>query len=309
MNKRLLRGSIFGFLAAIASGIVPILMSLLLRRNGDFLSITFIITLIIIALIIRYIVATGRPLFVGLNNTLRISILGIPLAGSALLWAYSLMTVNAGISTAIFFTFPLIMPMVTAAVMHDRLSNVAFLGILGGIIGLFFIGSGIIGSENASLLGMSYALVAAFFYAIYVVGFNHRSIYPLSGATIALWSLIALEVIFLGLIIVRGSFTIPCDLTSWIYILLIACIPVLVVYPFNGCCIRYRGYTFTSVIYFIMPLSAVIFGGIFGLPITVRTMLGALIIAVSGAVVAGTRNISRHIIRTSSLIPAKRHKH
>ncbi|MGM9860689.1 MAG: DMT family transporter [Muribaculaceae bacterium] len=309
MDKRLLRGDLFGISAAIASGLVTVMMGLLLRRNADIVSTVFIINLIVIALIIRYIITTGRPLYLGLKNTLRISLLGIPLAGSVLFWAYSLMTVNAGISTAIFFTFPLMMPMVTAAVMHDRLSNVAFLGILGGIIGLFFIGSGIINSENASLTGMIYALVAAFFYAIYVVGFNHRFIYPLSGATIALWSLIALEVIFLGLIIARGSFTVPCDLTSWICILLTACLPVLVVYPFNGYCIRYRGYTFTSVIYFIMPISAIVFGGIFGLPITMRTMIGALIIAVAGAVVAGTRNISRHIIRTSSLIPAKRHKH
>ena len=56
MDKNLLRGGLFGFLAAISSGIVPVMFSLLLRRNTDFLSIIFIITLITIALIIRYII-------------------------------------------------------------------------------------------------------------------------------------------------------------------------------------------------------------------------------------------------------------
>lgn len=308
MDKGLLRGGIFGILAALASGTVPVLTSLLLSRNTDFVSIMFITTLLIILLVIRYIKATGRPMYLGLNNTLRISLLSIPLACSSLLWAYSLILVNAGVSTAIMFAFPLMIPLITTGVMHDRLNNGSFLGILCGIIGIFFVGNHIIHGAGNSLFGIISVLVAAFLYAIYIVGVNRQSIYPLPVPTITLWSLITFEVIYLIIFIIRGSFSIPTDLLSWVYIILIACIPTLIVYPFYGYCTRYSGYTFTVVTNFLTPIATIFFCIILGQPITMNLLIGALIIAVAGAVVTGSRNLSRHIIRPTVLTPAKRHK-
>lgn len=189
--------------------------------------------------------------------------LGILYALTALILTTSYLYLPSGIATTVHFLYPVVVTAVMILFFKDKISVPVILAALMAITGVYLLSSGE-GGGVVSMKGLLLALSTVITYALYIVGINKSCVQKMDGLKMTFYVLFSCTIIFVLNLLVKGQMpdAIP-DLSTGIYLLMLALIPTLVSDFTLILSVQQVGSTTTAVLGCMEPLTAVGMGVLF----------------------------------------------
>ncbi len=297
------KGYILGTIAAATYGMNPLFALPLYKAGMDPNSVLFFRYLFAIPILGVMIKARGRSFKVHRREVLPLVVMGLLVAVSSLTLFESYNYMEAGIASTILFVYPIMVAVIMAIFFKEKLTvqTVACIALaLAGIALLYRGGDG----ATLSLAGIAFVMVSALSYAIYIVGVNQSSLKNVATVQLTFYVL----VFGFSLFLVRSGFgtslTFPDKWYLWGNLVALAALPTAVSFLCTTQAVQYIGSTPTAILGALEPVTAVFFGvTIFGESLTVRLVIGILMIILAVTLIVAGGSISAPLVRFRKLFP------
>jgi drug/metabolite transporter (DMT)-like permease len=208
------RGLFYVVVSTVTYGSLPILAKLAFAagvRTAGLLAWRFAVACVLFSLLARHAPALA------LRSRLTLWGLGVIFVGNTVCYFGALQTIPASTASLIFYTYPVIVTLLSAALGMDRLTvrsvGAAFMAVSGCAL--------IAGAVAGSPRGIALALAAAFIYASYVM-LGSRFAAGIPSETVSLHVTQSCALIFVPWALVRGGLVLPPVPAAWVIVAVIA---------------------------------------------------------------------------------------
>ncbi|MDE5976329.1 MAG: DMT family transporter, partial [Muribaculaceae bacterium] len=142
---------------------------------------------------------------------------------------------------------------------------------------------------------------------LYIVLTNvSKSIQGIPTLTLLFYQLIAGSFVFVFAMAFGQDVTIPSAATGWLNLIALALIPTVISLMCTARAIHYIGPTPTAIFGALEPVTAVVLSVTFlGQAITLRELIGGLLIVVATSIVVAARPIENALLRMRKMFPKK----
>lgn len=190
-------------------------------------------------------------------------VLGVFYALTALLLTTSYLYIPSGVATTVHFLYPVVVTVVMILFFKDRVSLPVIAASVMAISGVYLLSYGE-GSGGISLKGLLLVLATVVTYALYIVGVNKSCAHKMEGLKMTFYVLLSCTIVFILNLLLKGEMpdAMP-DVSTGIYLLLLALIPTLVSDFTLILSVQHVGSTTTAVLGCMEPLTAVGMGVLF----------------------------------------------
>lgn len=273
----MLKGIVYTLIAGIAYGFAPIISMIVYQNGGN--SYTVVFSRYAMMIPISFIIVRMRGVSLKIDKEQMIKLLIIALFGSLLssLTLYmSYQWINPGVSTAIHFTYPIILLLLSRMIYKDKITHSMKVSFILSSLGVVLIAG--IGSVN-SLTGILLSLLSAFAYAFYLLFNDKWKLVDVNNMVflfyVSLFSTLVMLIAYpLGFDI---RFNQPLKNYFLMFIITILTSYVGLIFTKEG--IKILGSKLTSLISTTEPISAILFSAIIlGEVISISTIAGTLLI-------------------------------
>lgn len=281
-----LKGLLFGVISSSTFGLIPLFALPAIQRGIGVDSVMFYRFGISALVLGIWLLIRQHSLRVSLREIGALTGLGVFYAMTALLLTTSYLYIPSGIATTIHFLYPVVVTAIMILFFKDKVSLPLIMAILMAISGVYMLSNnGAAG--NISLKGLLLVLTTVLTYALYIVGVNKSCVHRMDGLKLTFYVLLVGAMVFGLNLLVKGEALdgIP-DLTTGIYLVLLALIPTLVSDFTLILSVQHVGSTTTAVLGCMEPLTAVAMGVLFlHEQLGVWQFIGMLIILLAVSVV------------------------
>ncbi len=302
MNSQL-KGYIFGILAAALYGMNP-LFTLPLYSDGmapD--SVLFLRYIIAIPVLGTMVIARKRSFEVKPQQLGLLAVLGLLMGFSSLALFTSYTYIDAGIASTILFVYPIMVALIMAALFHERLTLHTVICLASAMSGIYLLYNGSSGT-TLSTAGTVWVMLSSLSYAIYIVAVNTPMIKNIATLPLTFYVLLFGSLIFAVCLIVKGTMQLPSSLPMWLCAVSLAVLPTAASLILTTVAIQKIGSTATAILGVFEPVTAIFFGIIiFHEQLTVRDIIGLLMIMIAVCLVIGGKNVAARIIRIKKMFP------
>ncbi|MDE5874092.1 MAG: DMT family transporter [Muribaculaceae bacterium] len=232
--------------------------------------------------------------------------LGVLMGISSLGLFESYKYMNSGIASTLLFVYPVMVALLMTFFFHERFSLTT------GVC-LVVMGAGLVlllrtdGGFSISLTGCLLVFISSLTYALYIVLTNvSKSIQGIPTLTLLFYQLIAGSFVFVFAMAFGQDVTIPSAATGWLNLIALALIPTVISLMCTTRAIHYIGPTPTAIFGALEPVTAVVLSVTFlGQAITLRELIGGLLIVVATSIVVAARPIENALLRMRKMFPKK----
>lgn len=300
------KGYIFGVLAATSYGTNPLFALPLLNAGIDASSVLFIRYMLAIPMLVIIMLVRGRSFGLKKNQWIPLITLGMLMAASSLLLYVSYTYIGSAIASTLLFVYPIIVTIIMALFYHEKVSIITIASIMLAIAGISMLYRGGDG-QALSLVGLLMVGGSALSYAIYLVFVNIPKLKTVSTLKITLY------VIIFGTLLYAINFDINSlsvlNNSAWLWAdaLAMAFFPTAFSLICTSAAIQKIGSTPVAILGAFEPVSAVFFAvTIFSEPMTLRLVVGILLIIVSVTLIISAGSVVNLLMRVRKMFPRKK---
>ncbi len=308
------KGYIFGIIAAVSYGLNP-LFALPLYAGGmnpdSVLLFRYLIALPILGVMIKW---RRHNFRLKKREVLPHVSLGLLMAASSLTLFLSYTYMAAGIASTLLFVYPVMVAVIMAVCFHEKISPLTVFCILSALWGIALLYQGD-GNEHLSLTGVVLIMISALSYAIYMVGVNRPLMRPIPTVRLTFYVLASGSFLFLLRLIaglspsltatgIGAPLILPENGWHWVNLICLAAFPTAVSLICTTRAVFYVGSTVTAILGALEPITAILFGiTVFGEQLTMRHVLGIILVIVAVTVIIAGNRVARQILRFRKLFP------
>ncbi len=297
------KGYILAAIAAATYGMNPLFALPLYEAGMNPDSVLFFRYLTAIPILGIMIKARGRNFKLKRKEILPLIILGLLVALSSLTLFQSYTYMEAGIASTLLFVYPIMVALIMAVFFRERVTLLTVLCILMALGGIGLLYKGGDGS-TLSLTGTLLVMVSALSYAIYIVGVNQPILKDVATLKITFYVLLFGLSLFFVKVDFGTSLITPDKWYLWLNLLALAVFPTAISFLCTTSAIQYIGSTPTAILGALEPVTAVFFGvTVFGESLTVRIILGILLIVLAVTIIISGSNIKTYLVRFRKMFP------
>lgn len=289
MQGRKIIGYECGILAAAFYGLNPLFALPLYADGMDAVSVLFFryilsLPMLAIPMLIKHI-----DFHLSSAEALQLFVLGILMMLSSLLLYESYRYMDAGIASTILFLYPIITALLMAFVFHEHVSYVVWGCLFLATIGVFVL-CDMSGVSYVSEKGIILVIVSTLMYAAYLVFINKGHITQMPPIKVTFYALLAGGIGLGVALLIQGGLVVPQGL-HWGYSVGSALFSTALSLTFTTIAIQNIGSTQTAIMGAMEPLTAVFIGVlVFGERLTVRSVLGIVLIVVAVTMAVAKKN-------------------
>lgn len=304
------KGYILGAVAAATYGMNPLFALPLYGAGGmDADSVLFFRYLVALPIIGAMLLVRRRRIRPGRGELLPLAVMGILMAVSSLTLFESYNYMDSGVASTLLFVYPVMVALIMAALFRERLpvSTVICIGVaLGGIVMLNHTVSG----APLSPTGVILVMVSSLTYAVYIVAINRPRLARVPTLRIIFYGLFFGVFVFAGRLIYKGEILLPAHWYLWGCIVALSVLPTAVSFVCTTAAIQKIGPTPTAILGALEPVVALIVSiMVFGDPLTLRQILGIVLILTAVTFIIAGGSIDRPLLRFRRLFPRIRRRH
>ena len=255
--------SVSGFLYGLASsasfGLIPLFTVPLLASGMGFMSVLtyrFVFATLFLAMMLMLRKQSFTVKKKDLLSLLLLSVFYI-ISSLFLIWGYTFM--SSGIATTIHFMYPVITTVIMMFFFHERKSPWRIGAVLTAIAGVYFL-SKKNGDAEFDWLGVIIVLISGLGYALYLVAIGQMKKLEVKGLKLTFYVFFLSTLILLAGMFTFGNIESVGNTTNLTNLLLLAFIPTVISNLTLVEAIKRIGYTLTSVLGAMEPVTAVIVG-------------------------------------------------
>lgn len=290
------KGTLCGIVAAMAYGTNPLFSLNLMNIGYDVESILFYRFVVAAIALGAFIVIRGKSLAVPLRTALPLFVAGVVFAMSSQTLYQSFVYMDAGIACAILFIYPILVAVIQGVFFGERASLLTYVCIAVALLGIALLYKGD-GEATLSALGMVLVAASSLCYALYIVGVDHSVLSTVPSGRMTFWVLVAGAATFFVFTDFSTALKpVQMSVFCWINIIGVGLVPTIIPILFINVAIKSIGPTYSAILGALEPVTALFIGvGVFGETLTVRIVVGALLIFVAVITVIGQPLLKRHI--------------
>lgn len=289
------KGTLCGIVAAMAYGTNPLFSLNLMNLGYDVESILFYRFAVAAIALGTFITLRGKSLLVSRRVALPLFVAGIVFALSSQTLYQSFIYMDAGIACAILFIYPILVAVIQGIFFGERASLLTYVCIAVAVAGIALLYKGD-GEATLSVTGMVLVAASSLCYATYIVGVDHSVLSTVPSARMTFWVLVAGTFLFF---VFTGFATElkPLQLSPFCLanIVGVGLVPTIIPILFINVAIKSIGPTYSAILGALEPVTALFIGvGLFGETLTVRIVIGALLILVAVTTIVGRPLLRRY---------------
>lgn len=301
------KGFIFAATAAAAYGTNPAFAIPLYADGMNPVSVLLFRYGLCLPILLVMIAVRGQSISLKWNEIAPTAILGVLMAISSLTLFESYNYMNSGVASTLLFVYPVLVAIIMTFVYHEKfkLSTVICLLIMAwGLLLMMRSGMGV----ALSLWGCILVFLSALTYALYLVMTNiNKTVQSIPTLRFLFWQFLFGCMVFLADIILGQPIVLPSQHWMWINLLALALLPTVVSLGLTTKAIHLIGSTPTAIFGALEPLTAVLLSVlILGQSMTLREMIGAVLIMIATTVVVAADPIDKTLLRMRRLFPKLR---
>lgn len=295
MNGKLIRGTLYGVLAAAFYGLNP-LFTLPLYKAGLSSDSVLMYRYGFGVLFLGLLMLVKKESFrISRHEILPLVLVGIIFAFSSLTLYQSYLYMDAGIASTILFVYPLLVALIMAVFFGERLTPTTLVALVLALsgIGLLYRPQG---GGTLSGMGVLLVLASSLSYAVYIVAVARSELHTLSAMRLTFYALVFGSLIYL----IRLRFGMDLQpipsLSLWICPIGLALFPTVISLLAMTVSIHYIGSTPAAILGALEPITALAVGVvIFGESLTLRIVCGVLLILAGVILVVAGGNLMDRI--------------
>lgn len=302
------KGYLLGAVAAATYGMNPLFVMPLYHGGMDTDSVVFFRYLFAVPILGVMLKIRGRSLKLKKKEILPLFVMGFLISISSLTLFESYNYMDIGIASTLLFVYPIMVAIIMAICFKERINKLTifciFLTLAG--IGLLYNGEG---EGGLNLIGTLLVMSSALLYALYIVGVNYGTLKEIATLKLTFYAL------FFGMLIffVRADFGTSLQVVDkwylWLDIIALAVFPTAISFLCTTSAVQYVGSTPTAILGALEPVTAVFFGVVvFKEELTLRLLLGILLIIFSVTMIIAGSNIKTHLVRFRKMFPRLPHR-
>jgi len=301
------KGIICGILAAVSYGTNPF-GALPLYAEGVNTSSVLFYRFAMAVLMLGMMLLVERKSFKVSRKELKVLVsLGVLFAASCITYYQSFHLMDAGIASTILFVYPVMVAVIMAAFFREKITLTTTSAIVLALLGIGLLYKG---EEGATLstMGITLVMLSSLSYAIYIVVVNQSSI-RMSSLKLTFYVLLICMLCLLGYSLTSPDLYLqmPPSPKAWFFAAWLGLVPTVLSLVFMTIAVHEVGATTTAIMGALEPLTAVAIGVmVFGESLTLRLMVGIILILMSVMVIVLGKNFHlRTIKHTISTIVRK----
>lgn len=297
------KGYILGAIAAATYGMNPLFALPLYKEGMDPDSVLFFRYLFAIPILGIMIKVRGRSFRLKRKEVIPLAVMGLLVALSSLALFQSYNYMEAGIASTLLFVYPIMVALIMATVFKEKLTLQTIFCILLALVGIGMLYRGSDGS-TLSLTGIALVMVSSLSYAIYIVGVNQSVLKDIATLRLTFYVLLFGLMLFLVRVDFGAGLYIVDRWYLWGNLLALAIFPTAISFLCTTRAIQFIGSTPTAILGALEPVTAIFFGvTIFGESLTLRLMIGILLIILAVTMIIAGGNITAYLVRFRKLFP------
>lgn len=236
------------------------------------------------------------------------AILGVLMALSSLALFESYKYMNSGIASTLLFVYPIMVAVMMIFFFHEKFKITVALCLLlmcGGLMLLMKPQGG----QSLSAFGCLLVMMSALTYALYIIFVNvSRTVKAIPTTKLLLYVLCWGCGVYLAMIPMGQKLTLPAAGSGWLNLIALAIIPTVLSLACTTRAIQLIGSTPTAILGALEPVSAVILSvTVLGQSITMREILGGLLIVLATTIVIGDKSVDKLILHVRKMFPRIHH--
>ncbi len=297
------KGYILAAIAAATYGMNPLFTLPLYKAGMNPDSVLFFRYLLAIPILGMMIKSRGRSFRLKRNEILPLIILGLMASFSSLALFQSYNYMDAGIASTLLFVYPIMVALIMTLFYKEKITWLMYFCIGMALVGIALLFKGGDGS-TLSITGTILVMASALSYAVYIVGINRPLLKEVATLTITFYILLFGVSLFLVRVNFGATLVIPHQWHLWFNIVALAIFPTAISFLCTTSAILRIGATPTAILGALEPVTAVFFGVlIFGESLTLRIILGIILIIVAVMLIIGGAHIETHLVRFRRMFP------
>ena len=236
------------------------------------------------------------------------AILGILMSLSSLGLFESYKYMNSGVASTLLFVYPVMVAVMMIFFFHEKFRMTVALCLLIMAAGLMLLMKPS-GGETLSAFGCLLVMLSALTYALYIVFVNvSKTIKEIPTTKLLFYVLAWGCLVFLVMIPMGHSLTMPPVASGWLNLTALAVIPTVFSLACTTRAIQLIGSTPTAILGALEPVSAVVLSvAVLGQAITMREIVGGLLIVLATTIVIGDKTVDKLILHVRKMFPRIRH--
>ena len=161
------------------------------------------------------------------------------------------------------------------------------------------------GEDTISLVGVLLVMVSALTYALYIIFTNvSKTVRAIPTTKLLFYVLCWGSLLYIILIPVGFSLTVPAESTGWLGLMALAIIPTVISLGCTTRAIQLIGSTPTAIFGALEPVSAVILSvAVLNQALTLRDIVGGVLILAATAIVIVDKPVDKLILRVRKMFP------
>lgn len=297
------KGYLLGAIAAATYGMNPLFTLPLYAEGMDADSVVFFRYMLAIPILGIMLKMRGRSFKIQRKEVAPLVAMGMLLAVSSVALFQSYNYMDAGIASTLLFVYPIMVAVIMAIGFKEKITMLTIFCIIVALGGIALLYEGDNGSA-LNLTGTILVMVSALAYAIYIVGVNKSVLNKMATLKLTFYALIFGMSIFL----IRTDFGTSLHIVNkwymWANLLALAVFPTVISFVCTTSAIQYIGSTPTAILGALEPVTAIFFGVVvFHESLTVRIIMGILLIIFSVTMIIAGSNIKTYLVRFRKLFP------
>ena len=236
------------------------------------------------------------------------AVLGILMSLSSLGLFESYKHMNSGVASTLLFVYPVMVAVMMIFFFHEKFRMTVALCLLIMAAGLMLLMKPS-GGETLSAFGCLLVMLSALTYALYIVFVNvSKTIKEIPTTKLLFYVLAWGCLVFLVMIPMGHSLTMPTAASGWLNLTALAVIPTVFSLACTTRAIQLIGSTPTAILGALEPVSAVVLSvAVLGQAITMREIAGGLLIVLATTIVIGDKTVDKLILHVRKMFPRIRH--
>lgn len=302
-TKNKAKGVLYAMVAAATYGMIP-MFALPLYSNGlnpdSVLFFRYLFAIVILATMIKL---RGRDFGLKRNEIVPLIAMGGVMSLSSLTLFASYQYMDGGIASTILFVYPVLVAVIMSLFFKEKITLLTILCIaiaLGGIVLLYN------GNANAtlSIKGTMLVLLSALFYAIYIVSVNRSILKKIPTVKLTFYMLLFGITVFAFRVDFGSSLIFPAKWYLWGNLFSLALFPTAISFICTTKAVQNIGATTTSIFGALEPVTAVVIGvTIFDEKITLRILIGLIMIIFAVTIVVTGDGVNSYLLRFRKMFP------
>lgn len=160
------RGAVYTMLSSIIYGLTPLLTMQFYLGGGNQTTVTFLRFFLALPLLVLLGLRQQQSLLLPARAASKVLLAGILASVTSLLLYSSYNYIPTGMATSIHFVYPLMVAMLSAILLHKRLSRVQVVGLSFGTAG---VAAFMLGTHGSGLMGVLLSLLSGFVFSGYIM--------------------------------------------------------------------------------------------------------------------------------------------